>query len=278
MGAGGVEAGAAGSDAAAVISGPDTAADISGSGASGGPGAGSVAGSSGSGGGGSTGSGSGGGSCGSPSAVMRFSSISSSEGGVSSGDSCMGGFSTGGSCTGGSTDGSFTDSGRIMSGSAPSMNSGASERPQPRERSPPKPVSASSRKAAFTGSVHARGPLRRGKRRPSTSPRPARNSMHAVECRSVAPVSRSTAAFQRTPVRNGPRTPGGHQALAGAIHAPLVLVQRLPRQNRLHDPQRNEARALPAHARRHAMPARWAARWCAAEPRSRSRRGTESRS
>ena len=43
----------------------------------------------------------------------------------------------------------------------------------------------------------------------STNPRPARNSMHAVECRSLAPVSRSTAAFQRTPVRNGPGLPAG---------------------------------------------------------------------
>src|SRR4029077_7521530 len=77
--------------------------------------------------------------------------------------------STGGSSIGGTGDGSSTSpgppatgprppapgicSGRIISGKLPSINSGCSERPQPRERSPPKPVSANRRKAAFTGSA-----------------------------------------------------------------------------------------------------------------------------
>ena len=40
-------------------------------------------------------------------------------------------------------------------------------------------------------------------------PAPGRNSMQAVEWRSTAPVRRSTAALQRTPVRNGPGRPAG---------------------------------------------------------------------
>src|SRR5271157_219449 len=48
--------------------------------------------------------------------------------------------------------------------------------------------------------------------------------------------------------RSGPA--GGNQALAGAIHAPVLLVQPAARQQRLHDGQGHEARALPAHARR----------------------------
>ena len=42
----------------------------------------------------------------------------------------------------------------IISGRLPSVNSGASERPHPRERSPPKPLSARRRKAALTESCH----------------------------------------------------------------------------------------------------------------------------
>ncbi len=39
--------------------------------------------------------------------------------------------------------------------------------------------------------------------------------MHAVECRSAAPVIRSTAAFQRTSMRNGPGLPAGTRHALG---------------------------------------------------------------
>src|ERR1019366_9431411 len=97
----------------------------------------------------------------------------------------------------------------IKPGSVPSTNSGVSDLPQPRDRSPPKPVSASSRKAAFTGSCHSSRAASSWKPATVHSPHPSRNSMHAVAWRSQEPLRRSTAAFQRTLVRKGPALPAG---------------------------------------------------------------------
>src|SRR5438067_1083138 len=70
--------------------------------------------------------------------------------GGSAGGSVAGGCSCGGSSTGGTGEGSSSAglAPKIMSGRLPSINSGVSARPQPRERSPPKPLSANKRNAA----------------------------------------------------------------------------------------------------------------------------------
>src|ERR1035437_421625 len=130
---------------------------------------------------------------------------SSAGGGSVIGASVTGGSSTGGSSTSGG--GSLRRYSTIKPGSVPSTNWGVSDLPQPRDRSPPKPLSASNRKAAFTGSCHWSRAA--SSRKPTTvhRPHPSRNSMQAVACRSLQPLKRSTAAFQRTLVRNGPALP-----------------------------------------------------------------------
>jgi hypothetical protein len=105
--------------------------------------------------------------------------------------------------------------GKIRSGSMPSVNSGASDRPHPRERSPPKPVSANKRNAAFTFDDHFSCADSSKKETTVHRPDPARNSMHAVEWRSLDPVKRSTPALDRTAVRNGPGLPAGTRQSLG---------------------------------------------------------------
>ena len=125
--------------------------------------------------------------------------------------------------------------GRIISGSVPSTNSGGSERPQPRERSPPKPVSASRRNAALTGSSQ-RPRARLRPRNDTTVHRPAAGAKLDAGG-GVALGGAGEPVDGGAPAHAGAEragTSGGHQALAGAIHAPLVLVQRLARQHRLH--------------------------------------------
>ena len=102
-------------------------------------------------------------------------------GGSATKGSTAGGAITAASITStGSTDAAAlsVESGRIRSGSIPSVNSGASERPHPRERSPPKPVSASSRNAAFTFDDHVRALLHR-----RTKPRSTIRSLGEIRCR-----------------------------------------------------------------------------------------------
>src|SRR5215472_4598620 len=102
-----------------------------------------------------------------------------------------------------------------MCGRMPSVNSGGSDLPHPRERSPPKPLSASNRKAVFKSPAHRAWAASSANETTAHRPAPARNSRQAVECRSALPVSRSTAALNRTPGRNGPGRPiGTRQPLA----------------------------------------------------------------
>jgi hypothetical protein len=107
------------------------------------------------------------------------------------------------------------DKGKIKSGSIPSVNSGASDRPQPRDRSPPNPLSASRRNAALIFSDHLSRAASSANETTVHNPDPARNSMQPVECRSLVPVRRSTPAFERTVVRNGPGFPAGTRQSLG---------------------------------------------------------------
>ena len=67
------------------------------------------------------------------------------------------------------------------------------------------------------------------------------------------PVHRRTPADSRT---ERTRTAHRNQATAGSIHTPLILVQPLARQNRLHHRDRHKARALPPHPRSRQTPGR----------------------
>jgi len=106
--------------------------------------------------------------------------------------------------------GARTGSGTIKFGSDPATNSGCSERPQPSERSPPKPVSASTRNAALSGSDQRASAASSAKLTTPHSPAPGANSRHAVRWISTAaPLTRSTAPCERRATRNGPeRSPG----------------------------------------------------------------------
>src|SRR5579862_6805922 len=75
-----------------------------------------------------------------------------------------------------------------------SRKSGDSERPQPLERSPPKPESASRRMAAFTRSIQ----LSSEKEARNQRPLPGVNSRHATEWGVELSPARSMAALERT--------------------------------------------------------------------------------
>ncbi len=146
-----------------------------------------------------------------------------------------------------------------------SEKNGVSARPQPRERSPPKPESASRRNAAFTGSVHR---SRASSSRNATrlhKPQPGANSMQAVEMRLGLPVRRSTAALLRTLVRNGPGVPAGTRHSLGPSSDHASSFGARAGDQICHQRQRHEARAFPAHFGR----SRRAARACAAASPSR---------
>ena len=141
---------------------------------------------------------------------------------------------------------------RSYPGSEPSTNSGVSERPQPRDRSPPKPESASRRNAAFTGSCQRSRAASSANDTMVHKPAPGAEfdaGRGVALARAGQPVHRGVpadAGAERT--RPARRAPGTRSAPSTR---PVIVVERLPGQNRLHDAQRNEARALPAHARGH---------------------------
>ncbi len=134
---------------------------------------------------------------------------------------------SGGSSTGG--DGDWPLYSIINPGNVPSTNSGVSERPQPRDRSPPKPVSASRRNAAFTGSCHRSRAA--SSRETHHGPQPA--TFPEFDARRGVPLARAAQpVHRRVPANAGAertRLARRHQAPAGAIHAPLIVVQPLAR-------------------------------------------------
>src|SRR6266436_5694900 len=65
---------------------------------------------------------------------------------------------------------------KIKSGNTPSTNSGASQRPHPRDRSPPKPESDSSRNADSTGARQRVFAASSANETTAQSPAPALNS------------------------------------------------------------------------------------------------------
>src|SRR5713101_7272543 len=71
--------------------------------------------------------------------------------------------------------------GTIKSGSDPSMNSGGWQRPQPRDRSPPNPESASSRNADCTRPCQRSFAASLENEMTAHKPAPALNSRQAVE-------------------------------------------------------------------------------------------------
>src|SRR5690242_12124624 len=98
----------------------------------------------------------------------------------------------------------------------PSLISGISARPQPWERLPPNPESASSRNAAVSGAVHRACAALLSKCTAHHNRLPEVNSRHAVECGETDSPSRSTAALDRTDARNGPGAAG---VLKGSRHS-----------------------------------------------------------
>ena len=143
-------------------------------------------------------------------------------------------------------------------------HSGSVDRPHPRERSPPNPVSASSRNALVTRRLPAflRVVVREHHHRPQSGV--------ARELEAGGHVGSTAAGIQpvhcgadRNPMRNGP-SPGRDQALALAVDDPAILVDAaFPR----------PATAPPRRARsaRSCSESSWraaAATCCAAAPRT----------
>ena len=161
-------------------------------------------------------------------------------------------------------------------GGVQGCHSGASERPQPRERSPPKPESASSSSALRTGASHLRrgiviGELNHGPQPGVAGELEARRGMH-LDCGIAAagPLRRSIAA-PREMARARGWTASGTRS-------------RHPRPS---DPRRSLCRPAalrPPKAERSARPCSesWsiqaAARCCAEERPAACRRQTERRS
>ena len=141
----------------------------------------------------------------------------------------LGLFGCGGSSTGGVSRRWYS---MIRPGRVPSTNSGVSERPQPRDRSPPKPVSASRRKAAFTGSSH----WSRACVVLEADDGPQAASFAKFDAGGgVAFGGAAQTIYRGVPADAGAertRLARGYQAGAGAIHAPLIVVEPLAGQNR----------------------------------------------
>ena len=104
------------------------------------------------------------------------------------------------------------------------------------------------------GRPRARGPPSGACRlHPRTTPRPTtrrRGGIPGTPWRAVA-ARRSAGPPPRSTARPCGTDPGVPPAagIARAVHRPVVLVQRLPGEQRRHHAQRHEPRALPAHAR-----------------------------
>ena len=167
---------------------------------------------------------------------------------------------------------------KIISGSVPSTNSGDSDRPQPRERSPPKPLSASQRNAAFTGSIHRSRAASSAKRhhRPQPAPAPkfeARRRVPLASRRSAGRPPHSSA----TPCGTDPAGPPAPGTRWRHRRVHWSSSSRLPARIDCTIASGTN-RALFHRTRAACTPAKSAATRCAAAPRSRSHPGTESTS
>src|SRR5271170_5529424 len=110
-----------------------------------------------------------------------------------------------------------------------------SARPQPRERSPPNPESASSFSAPCTGALHFSRAASSANAATAHSPEFGANSMQAVECGAAPEPWRSMAALDRTETRNGPpcspgvppvAAKGTRHSLAGSTVQPSSEMDR----------------------------------------------------
>ena len=140
---------------------------------------------------------------------------------------------------------------RVAAG-PPTVRSGIREShcaPQPSDRSPPKPASASHRKADCTRPLHCSCAASSAKPTAAHSPAPSLNSRQAVSCGSSAECvtrihRRGRAKLNPERGTDGLGTIGRQRALAGTIHHPLILRNRLTIEESRHQGQGSEPRRL----------------------------------